>query len=170
MEENKTTQNSGLTDYELMLSDLVVKIKSEESNLKGVGILAKGMTEYIKDFYSKVSDKGLISDGYHTFNEMYDHRNILFMALCSMRDYNESRHGFSDDVIVWKTRFDFENKYCGDGWFIMGIGTKKGEQITYHLPFKFWDKCKFAKSVEKVPAFDGHNSKDVIDRLMKYYI
>lgn len=31
---------------------------------------------------SMFDDVGTISDGYHTFNDLYDHRHALFLALC----------------------------------------------------------------------------------------
>ena len=40
-----------------------------------------------------------------------------------------------------------------------------GEQSTYHLPMDRWDKTSFAKERETAPAFDGHNSNDVLQRL-----
>jgi len=156
-----------LENETIKLADIVLKVKSAETVEIGVNLLAKGMKEYIEEFAGK-SDKGKISDGYHTFEELYDHRNVLFINLCqSIRDWNSERISDDESEGIWKTRFDFEGKYCGDGWFIMGLGMNKGEQITYHLPFKFWDKCKFAKTLDKVPAFDEHNSKDVFERLLK---
>lgn len=169
MDEKTTTQNSGLTDYELMLCDLADEIRAEECTLKCSKILDKKFKELMKYSFDN-TDKSQISDGYHTFEELYEHRNVLFMALCQAVHHGNVREIYNDSVFIWKTRFDFENKYCGDDWFIMGIGTKKGKQISYHLPFKFWDKCEFAQTLDKVPAFDGHQSKDVIDRLLKLYI
>jgi len=163
MDENKTTQNSGLTDYELMLPELVDKIKEEPSNLKGIGILDKEIKNALKLSFDKM-DKGEVSDGYHTFNELYDHRNTMFIALCKSLMVNDPDHYENK---IYKTRFDFENKYCGDGWFILGINFPKGKQISYHLPFKYWETCKQFTSFDKVPAFDGHTSKDVLERLLQ---
>jgi hypothetical protein len=54
-----------------------------------------------------------------------------------------------------------------DGWFILGLYKYKGNQITYHLPMKYWNMCaEFAKMIEKAYEFDGHTSSDVLDRLM----
>lgn len=109
-------------------------------------------------------DVSKLSDGWHDFENLYDHRNTLFIALCKSLivndpDYYEGK--------IYKTRFDFENKYCGDGWFILGINASKGKQISYHLPYKFWETCKQFQSFDKVPAFDGHDSQDVLKRLLE---
>lgn len=38
-------------------------------------------------------DTNQISDGYHTFGELYEHRIALFRALCSMQLEIDSEHG-----------------------------------------------------------------------------
>lgn len=152
-----------LKQQQIRLLNIVEKIKSADTNEIGVNLLAKGMKEYIEDFASK-GDKSKISDGYHTFEELYDHRNTLFIALCKSLMVNDPDHYENK---IYKTRFDSENKYCGDGWFILGINFPKGKQISYHLPFKFWETCKQFQSFDKAPVFDGHTSKDVLERLLQ---
>lgn len=100
---------------------------------------------------------GKISDGYHTFDELYDHRITLFIALC--------RH-VCQYRTVWRTEYHSNGEKI-DGWFLLGVNTQMGEQITYHIPMRRWDECKFASKADRAPAFDGHTSADVIDRLKK---
>ena len=52
-----------------------------------------------------------------------------------------------------------------DGWFIMGIGKEKGNQISYHLPLSRWDETDFAETLDQAPEWDGHTSQDVLERL-----
>ena len=101
----------------------------------------------------------LISDGYHTFGELYDHRIALFIALCKVVHYSDKY-----EFPVWRSKLHSDGSSF-DGWFVLGIGFKKGEQITYHLPIKDWEKCWFAKELDKAPDFDGHSSNDVLERL-----
>ena len=56
-----------------------------------------------------------------------------------------------------------------EGWFIAGIRLKEGD-ISYHLPMRLWNACANGAFVvlPKAPPWDGHTSKDVVDRLMKY--
>lgn len=100
-----------------------------------------------------IVDVGNMSDGYHTFNELYAHRVALFIALA-----NKHRES-------WKslTQSDGE-KY--DGWFIAGIGLEKGKQISYHIPLDKWDLLHCV-TLEKAPDFDGHTSEDVVKRLLE---
>ena len=95
-------------------------------------------------------DIGETSDGYHTFNELYDHRIALFLALCRTR---------SD---AWKSRVHSDGSKF-DGWFLVCIGRAPGTQISYHLPDSRWDE---ATMPEMDPApFDGHTSAMVLKRL-----
>lgn len=98
-----------------------------------------------------------ISDGYHTFEQLYSHRIELFMALCR----NIQRNG---DSLVWRSRMHSDGS-AYDGWFILGIGVIPGTQLSYHLPESKWDECDFAAILDKAPEWDGHTSDDVLERL-----
>lgn len=102
-----------------------------------------------------------ISDGYHSFEELYEHRIALWIALC--RHINKSGHIYGPDV--WKSIYHSDGSTF-NGWFVLGM-TKFGskEQITYHLPMMYWDNCDFAETLDKAPEYDGHTSKEVINRL-----
>ncbi len=94
---------------------------------------------------------GKVSDGYHSFDELYEHRCMLFIALMSA--YPE---------LSWKSRKHSDGSSY-DGWFIAGMNLPAG-QITYHLPNRLWDLTK-VKELSCAPEYDGHTSKDVIRRL-----
>lgn len=100
-------------------------------------------------------DRGNISDGYHTFNELYDHRIALWIALCRTGD---SR------CLPWRSELHSDGSRI-EGWFILGMCRSPGDQITYHLPMSKWEDCNFAVSISKAPEFDGHTPADVIERL-----
>ena len=100
-------------------------------------------------------DVGEVSDGYHTFNELYEHRCLLFIAL--MRAHPE---------LGWRAvTHDDGSRF--DGWFVAGMHLPTGD-ITYHLPERMWeklDRCSIL-TLQKAPKWDGHDSGDVLDRLM----
>lgn len=104
-----------------------------------------------------------ISDGYHTFGELYEHRVALFIALCKVTEMLEVEAGMGSGK-VWRSRLHSDGTSY-EGWFIMGIGTGKGLQITYHLPIDKWNETYFAETLDKAPEFDGHTSEDVLNRL-----
>ncbi len=103
----------------------------------------------------KFADSNLISDGYHTFGELYDHRIELFIALCRILSFPTAYA-----KKIWKCQIE-------NGWFIMGINTEKGKQITYHLPASKWDETDFCTHIlgKEKYFFDGHTSADVLKRL-----
>src|SRR5689334_1578024 len=84
-----------------------------------------------------------ISDGYHTFDELYEHRHALFIALCSLLDDLGHPH-------IWRSRVHADGSSF-EGWFLMGIGREPGEQITYHLPDRLWLQTDFAETLERAP-------------------
>ena len=100
-----------------------------------------------------------ISDGYHTFKELYEHRISLYIALCKRVRANCQNK-------VWRSKKHSDGELCfGGEWFVLGINEKAGEQITYHLPIELWDKCKFAETLDQAPEWDEHTSDDVLLRL-----
>lgn len=103
---------------------------------------------------------GQTSDGYHTFDELYEHRITLWIALCRRvaRSVRESLNA------TWRTKLHSDGSSF-DGWFLLGIFYSGGNQITYHLPISKWDECGFARDLEKAPEFDGHTPADVLKRI-----
>ena len=100
-----------------------------------------------------VKDEGDLSDGNHTFNDLYWQRCILFAALVNLFP-----------KLSWKTKRHEDGKPCHDGKnFLVCIETPKGP-YSYHYPLKDWDLFK-CKEIEKAEKFDGHTDKDV-ERLL----
>ena len=96
-----------------------------------------------------VKDEGDLSDGHHTFNDLYHQRCMLFATLVNL---------FPD--ISWKTKKHEDGKPCFDGKnFLVCIETPEGP-YSYHYPLKDWDKFK-CQEIEKAKPFDGHTDKDV---------
>lgn len=95
---------------------------------------------------------GNLSDGYHTFNELYHHRAILFAVICN-----------SNPTKAWKSKLH-DTGDMFDGMFIVGIETPQG-QATYHYDIEpYWDLFK-VKELEKAPKWDGHTPQQAIDRI-----
>lgn len=118
----------------------------------------------------EILDKGEISDGYHTFNELYDHRITLYIALLKSKaeesdEYTGTARYNNGEIWMSKSHSDGS---IWDGWFILGFYTEPSKQITYHLPMDKWDECEdFAQVLDKAPDFDGHTSNDVLERIKK---
>lgn len=105
-------------------------------------------------------DTGSISDGYHTFDELYEHRCILWIALCAAVAH-DPQYQYRQ---TWRSRLHSDGSMY-EGWFVLGMTNEKGEQMTYHLPVRKWDSCSFAQTLDRCPPFDGHTSADVLKRI-----
>ena len=104
-------------------------------------------------FVFDVDTIGEISDGSHTFNELYAHRASLFAVICNT---------YSDNA--WKSweHNHEENFPMYKDYFIVGVTTPEG-QYSYHYHKDWWDKFE-VQELEEAPKFDGHKPDD-IDRL-----
>ncbi len=99
-----------------------------------------------------VPDAGSVSDGYHTFDELYNQRAILFATIVN-----------SHLDISWKSFKHEDGHYCFDkngDWFIVGIDTPEGSYTYHYETDKYWDifKCPV---LEFGKHWDGHTEKDV---------
>ena len=102
---------------------------------------------------------GSMSDGSHSFDELYEIRGHLFVAVC--KKLNRSKD-------IWKSKFYATGTAVDEGYFLLGINKDAGEQITFHMKIDpFWELTAFAEIMDTAPVFDGHTSKDVIERLKK---
>ena len=109
--------------------------------------------------------RGQLSDGYHTFDELYEHRITLYITLAKLLVLVGCGSLMLADVTpVWRTKVHSDGSVW-NGWFILGIHTEPGKQITYHLPESRWDDCSFATTLDKAPEWDGHTAADVLKRL-----
>lgn len=104
----------------------------------------------VKSMVSKApsADVEKMSDGYHTFADLYEQRLILSAALAKNNPH------------AWKSkRHEDGSVPFGGGWFIMGFDTDEG-CYTYHYELKDWDLFQ-CKELDKGKPWDGHTSKDV---------
>lgn len=97
---------------------------------------------------------GNTSDGYHTFNELYHHRAVLFSVIVG---------NFA--TRAWKSKLHADGTMY-EGMFIVGIETPDG-QATYHYDVEpYWHLFR-CKEVERAPEFDGHTPDQAIERIGK---
>lgn len=108
---------------------------------------------WVGDIYGDVidapaADVEKMSDGYHTFADLYEQRLILSAALAKNNPH------------AWKSkRHEDGSVPFGGGWFIMGFDTDEG-CYTYHYELKDWDLFQ-CEELDKGKPWDGHTSKDV---------
>lgn len=117
------------------------------------------MTTYEKGMYEQIcgiagiDDIGDLSDGYHTFNELYYQRMMLFAAL--VKTYKDK---------AWKSYWHEGGERCfGGGWFIVGIDTPEGS-YTYHYENKYFDLFD-CQELPTAKHWDGHG-EEAVTRLL----
>ena len=111
----------------------------------------------IKDIPEDFFDLEKISDGFHTFKELYEYRLLYNAAF-----FNElSKVGLYG---VHKSIRHFDGELCfGGGWFIVMAKLPTG-WISNHYEMKDWDLFKIPQQ-ERASQWDGHTPKDVADRI-----
>ncbi len=108
------------------------------------------INERIK-IYSKmgvISTKD-ISDGHHTFRELYLQRLIMFCTICNCFP-----------TLSWRKHFDEEHDPMFNGDFIAGINTPKGI-----ASYQYWDLFDIPE-IDRAPKYDNYTPDDVMSRIL----
>ena len=104
-----------------------------------------------------------ISDGYHTFAELYEFRKI-YNAIIFNEWYKNRK-----DIELFKSKIHADGEFCfGGGWFIVEAILPNGKQISNHYELKDWDLFHIPEVEIPHVKFDGHTPQDVIDRLINF--
>ena len=126
-------------------------------------------------------DANDVSDGYHTFSQLYDCRLAYNAALFNewatenphQTNAREGHNTAMNDTCVFKPKFNVhkskrhnDGELCfGGGWFIVVAVLPTG-QITNHYKLEDWDLFKIPETEKALVEFDGHTTDDVINRLL----
>lgn len=123
----------------------------------------------IKTVFNQKDITGETSDGYHTFNELYEFRKVYNAAL--FNEWGKTDVFYKDGQPRHKTNYvhkswkHHDGELCfGGGWFIVVAILPTG-QITNHYEAKDWDLFKIPETETALFEFDGHTPQDVLDRL-----
>lgn len=129
-----------------------------------MGIVLETKNTDIKMGKVKISGKELelpekeienISDGYHTFKELYHHRALLFASIVNM-----------NKNVAWKSKKHNDGTMY-DNMFIVGICTPMGD-ATYHYDIDpYWDMFQ-CRELDHAPEFDGHTPEMAVERIYNY--
>lgn len=91
-----------------------------------------------------------ISDGHHTFGELYYHRAVLFSVICNT---------FKEKSWKSKVHSDGAAPFGDPDMFIVGVDTAEG-QYTYHYHMEYWDLFRCDELILG-KEWDGHKPEDV---------
>lgn len=122
----------------------------------------------------EVVDIGELSDGYHTYKELYEFRKVYNAALFNEWAENlETSPDFGQALFnvpkynVHKSWKHNDGELCfGGGWFIVSAMLPTG-LISNHYKAEDWDLFKIPEVEKALYEFDGHTPEDVLNRLKK---
>lgn len=104
----------------------------------------------------ELTDSGQISDGYHTFDELYEYRMLY--------NSHAATGWLAAGYPVVKSWRHSDGELCfGGGWFIVTAELPSG-QVSNHYAAKHWELFDVPE-VDLPPKYDGHTPQDVARRL-----
>ena len=128
----------------LLRAELKKRLKNIRDYMTGVGMKYRGPKYYkaqgkesaydallsiIDSLQQEQTDMGEVSDGYHTFNELYYYRML----------YNAAFFNLLPKEWVHKSKIHHTGEECfGGGWFIVMANLPTG-QVSNHYELKDWD-------------------------------
>ena len=142
---------------DLISREVAAKILRARANMsvgtpKSVFYAAAGMIDKLPAVDAEPVITGETSDGYHTFNELYHHRAVLFSVI--VKAFPER---------AWKARQHHDGTMY-EGMFIVGIDTPYG-QASYHYDIEPYWNMFACRELERSPEWDGHTPAQAIERI-----
>lgn len=145
----------------------------------------EAMSDYLGELSARIRDEGIeqeadefdypgdISDGYHTFNELYRYRMLYNAAFLNMyAGHSIERMSDGNDSIVvrnvGKSKLHSDGtEPFGGGWFIVWFGTPNGSIISNHYEMKYWDLFHIPE-YSAAPEWDGSTPAQQADMLEQW--
>lgn len=105
-----------------------------------------------------------LTDGFHTMEELYDHRRALTAVVAAWAAHPG---GTGTDPASWRSKAHHpdDGPMFEGGYFIVGIELDTGT-ITYHYKLTHWDDFAAVPELEHAPKWDGAAPADSVTRLL----
>lgn len=118
------------------------------------------------DHDQDVRSMSQISDGYHTFNELYRYRMLLQAGWFNQLYADYSNH--DQGCVVVKSWRHSDGEFCfgKENYFVVVAEFPTG-QVSNHYKGEYWDLFKVLE-VDRAPEWDGHSASDAADRMEAY--
>lgn len=116
-----------------------------------------------------------LSDGYHTFDELYEFRKLYNAALFNelvkkeetFKDIINGETILKNPYKIHKSWKHYDGEWCfGEEkkWFIV-VAILPDGQISNHYKAEDWNLFKIPETEKALFPFDGHTPQDVLERL-----
>lgn len=116
------------------------------------------INEEIRDIKKQGISVKEVSDGWHTFSELYDFRKLYNAHL-----FNE--WALSGKYEVYKSKKHYDGEVCFDGDMFIVVAILPEGQISNHYKLKDWDLFEIPEYEKSKYEYDGHTPEDVLERL-----
>lgn len=154
----ESPKTKGMTNGKQRVLEILQQLASDQCDKVNIDKLA--ITEALDSIEEVYKVTGETSDGYHTFNELYDFRKAYNALL------------FNEWACAMPIRFDVHKSWkhsdgelaFGGGWFVVVAETPMG-QITNHYEEIDWDKFQVPEK-ETANEWDGHTAQEALNRLI----
>lgn len=118
---------------------------------------------------AEVDCPGDVSDGYHTFNELYRYRMLYNAALFkAIRLWHMSSLSGDGDAFALRTgkskRHHDGTEPFGGGWFVVWVTLPDGSVIFNHYRMEYWNLFS-ADEHDTAPEWDGSTPEQEADML-----
>ncbi|MBR1436155.1 MAG: hypothetical protein IJ584_13715 [Bacteroidales bacterium] len=141
---------------QIHFDDCFIKNSKNPADYGASNALAQVLS-LIDSLQQEREDMGEVSDGYHTFNELYYYRML----------YNAAFFNLLPKGMAHKSKRHHDGEECfGGGWFIVMANLPTG-QISNHYELKDWDLFQIPEK-EFADEWDGHTPQEAAERLRKY--
>lgn len=124
--------------------------------------------DYGKELDRKTYDKmSQVSDGYHTFGELYRYRMLLQAML--FNQWGDIYDSKTDSRLhdIHKSWKHSDGKPCFDGKYFVVVATLPTGQITNHYKAEHWDLFKIPAR-DMAAEWDGHTPQQAADRMAEF--
>lgn len=123
------------------------------------------MSNLFRDGDRRVPSYGIntdeITDGYHTFSDLYEHRRALTAVLCRILCQGKLRSE------TWRSKAHHpDDGPMFDECFIVGIELPTGP-IRYHFGLKHWDDFDAVPELPHAPKWDRAGPEQIVTRLLE---
>lgn len=157
------TFEHGLLNYRSGNIEFGVGVKEDDEIIWAINDMVCQLNE--------TDNTNFISDGQHTFGDLYYHRAVLTSVIArmvakNMRDIDAStkidlsrkRDLIGICSVIKSMKHDDGTMF--DGYFIVQFNTPAG-QFSYHYPLDYWDMFKDVVERKQADKYDGHTAEDI---------
>ena len=158
-------QKMTIEDYKKEIDADLLSVESSihpRNNRKDhiISVLKDSISFYYPEIKPEIP-KGEISDGYHTFDELYRYRMLYNAAF-----FNALAKDGSIKMCKSRKHSDGEKCFGSDDWFVVMAILPTG-QISNHYESKYWDLFNIPER-EVAFDYDGHTPNEAADRIERY--